>query len=325
MIGTIVFIVFALILLYVIYSYIYPSDDPAYVQFLQNEADARSPVPIAKKPPTIFTGSDFTISMWLYIDDWNYKVASPKFLFSLMNPVTGKMPIVGVLTPYKNNLVIGVDTVGSGSSLSMTNYLTLFELLNNKISMAMFDKGGVEGFDGGALGSAPIQPSPPFPAAPGAIDNNVEVKDIPLQRWACLTIVSSGTVLDVYIDGKLTRSNILGNQLSVPRGPLIFQMGEFGGFGGRYSSAQMWSTQLTPDVIYGIYMMGPTQSQHNILTDISKYLNLNVSFTGSAPGQPIPTAASSNPFSQIGAAAKQAYGGAASSISQDYSSIMQRL
>ena len=324
MIGTIVFIVFALILLYVIYSYIYPADDPTYVQFLQNEADARSVVPVSKRPPTIFTGSDFTISMWLYIDDWNYKVASPKFLFCIQDQNL-KIPIAAVLTPYKNNLVIGVDTVGSGSSPALTNYATLIDLLTNKISMSMFDKGGIEGFDGGALGSAPIQPSPPFPVAPGSSENSVEVKDIPLQRWTCLTIVSSGTVLDVYIDGKLTRSTIFGNQLKVPRGPLSFRMGEFGGFGGRYSSAQMWNQQLTPDVIYGIYMMGPTQSQHNILTDISKYLNLNVSFTGSAPGQPIPTAAPSNPFSQIGTAATQAYGGAASSISQDYSSIMQRL
>jgi hypothetical protein len=152
-------------------------------------------------------------------------------------------------------------------------------------------------------------------------ENSLEVKDIPLQRWACLTFVSSGKVFDVYVDGKLTRSTIFSNLLKVPRGPLSFRLGEFGGFGGRYSSVQMWNQQLTPDTIYGIYMMGPTQSQHNILTDISKYLNLNVSFTGSAPGQPIQTTAPANPFSQLENAATGGY----SSAQQDYSSLMQRL
>ena len=316
MIGTVVFIVLALILLYVIYSYIYPAADPSYVQLLQNEADARSPVPISNRPPTIHTGGDFTISMWIYVDDWNYRVASPKFLFAIQNQDL-KIPIVAILNPYKNNMTVGVNAVGSGSAPSLTDYGTLVNLLTNKISMSMFDSG---------LGSAPIQPSPPFPAngpMPSPGDNSVEVKEIPLQRWTCLTFVSSGSsrLLDIYVDGKLTRSTVFSNMLKVPRGPLSVRLGEFGGFGGRYSSVQMWNQQLTPDTIYGIYMMGPTQSQHNILTDISKYLNLNVSFTGSAPGQPIQTTAPSNPFGQIGSTATQAYG----SAQQDYSSIMQRL
>jgi hypothetical protein len=249
--------------------------------------------------------------MWIYIDDWNYRVANPKFLFSIENPVTGQMPIVAVLNQYKNNMTVGVNTKGDANSLSITNYTALERLITNKISMSMFDSG---------ISSVPIQPNGPVPN-PG--ENTVQVNEIPLQRWACLTFVYSGSskLLDIYVDGKLTRSTVFGSILSVPRGPLIFKLGAFGGFGGRYSSVQMWNTQLTPDTIYGIYMMGPTQSQHNILTDISKYLNLNVSFTGSAPGQPIQTVAPSNPFGQIEATASQAYG----SAQQDYSSLMQRL
>ena len=133
-----------------------------------------------------------------------------------------------------------------------------------------------------------------------SLDAPCDVKDLPLQRWVCLTIVSSGRVLDVYMDGKLSRSCVLENVLNVPRGPLQLRLGQYGGFGGRYSSVQMWSQQLTPDVIYGIYMMGPTQAQHNVFTDISKFLNINVSYTGSAPGQPIPgQGGSQNPFNQL--------------------------
>jgi hypothetical protein len=314
-IGTVVFIVLALILLYVIYSYIYPAADPTYVQLLQNEADARAVVPISNRPPTIYTGGDFTISMWIYVDDWNYRVASPKFLFAIQNQYL-KIPIVAILNPYKNSMTVGVNAVGSSAAPSLTNYETLVNLLTNKISMSMFDSG--------VTAPQPAQANGPMPS-PG--DNSVEVKEIPLQRWTCLTFVSSGSsrLLDIYVDGKLTRSSVFSNMVKVPRGNLSFRLGEFGGFGGRYSSVQMWNQQLTPDVIYGIYMMGPTQSQHNILTDVSKYLNLNVSFTGSAPGQPIQTVAPSNPFGQISSTAAQGYTGLSSDVSQSYSSIMQRL
>lgn len=336
MIGTVVFVVLALIVLYVIYSYMYPASDPTYVQFLENEADARSVVPVSKRPPTIYTGGDFTLSMWIYIDDWNYRVASPKFLFAIQDQNL-KIPIAAILTPYKNNMIIGVNTIAAGNAPALTDYVTLTNLLQNKISMSMFDSGlGASDSGSGSGNVGPLGPggtqNPTL--GPGGQqqnpgDNSVQVNDIPLQRWTCLTLVSSGKVLDVYVDGKLTRSTVFSNLLKVPRGPLSFRMGEFGGFGGRYSSVQMWNQQLTPDTIYGIYMMGPTQAQHNILTDISKYLNLNVSFTGSAPGQPIQTAAPSNPFGQIANAAQQGFGGAYNSItagaSQDYSALMQRL
>jgi hypothetical protein len=329
LLGTAVFIILALVILYVIYSYLYPASDPTYVQLLQNEADARSVVPISNRPPTIYTGGDFTISMWIYVDDWNYRVSKPKFLFSV-NSQNGAMPIVAILSPYKNNMTVGVNTVHSGTAPSLTDLPTLMALMNNQLSMSMFDSGvgsnsGAEPYPVHPNGFNPNLPPGPGPSPPEPGENSLEVKDIPLQRWTCLTFVSSGKVFDVYVDGKLSRSTVFANLLKVPRGPLSFRLGEFGGFGGRYSSVQMWNQQLTPDVIYGIYMMGPTQSQHNILTDISKYLNLNVSFTGSAPGQPIHTTAPANPFDQMGNAASQGYSSVSSDISQGYSSITQRL
>ena len=139
------------------------------------------------------------------------------------------------------------------------------------------------------------------------------IKEVPIQRWVCVTIVSSGAVLDVYMDGKLARSCVLDNVVEVPRQQLALNLadqtgvnqlassgsGPTGGFGGRISSVQMWGQQLTPDVIYGIYQMGPTQTQHSIFTDFAKYFNLNVSFTGSAPGQPLASQANINPFGAL--------------------------
>jgi hypothetical protein len=97
-----------------------------------------------------------------------------------------------------------------------------------------------------------------------------------------VTIVSSGRILDVYMNGKLSRSCTMSSVVQVPRGDNFLSLGVFG---GRFSSVQMWNYQLTPDVIYGVYMMGPSQTKRNIITDVSKFLGLNVTFTGSTPDQ----------------------------------------
>ena len=287
MLSTVAFLAVLIAILYVVYTYLYPADDPTYTQFLRGEADARKSVRMDKtKVPAIYTGGDFTLSFWIYIDDWNYKSSSSKFLFAISPELltsTSVSPLVGVLTPLQNGLMVRASTVGStaipapGAAIGpatpdITVETNLQNLMNQQTSMAMFQT---------------------------TVETPCDVKEVPLQRWACITIVSSGRVLDVYMDGKLSRSCVLENVLNVPRGPMKLRLGENGGFGGRYSSVQMWNQQLTPDVIYGIYQMGPTQTQHDIFTNIAKYLNLNVSFTGSAPGQPIPTASTGNPFNQM--------------------------
>lgn len=289
-IGIAAVIIVILAILYAVYTYLYPGADPTYTRFLAGEADARQPVVVKGNVPAIYTGGDFTLSFWIYVDDWNYKAADDKFLFAISPATLGPMsrsPLVGVLTAMKNNMRISAATVGAshtGSSTAtgpdITRESNLQNLLAHKTSFEMFQS----------------------TVAGDSDPNACNVNEIPLQRWVCVTIVSSGRVLDVYIDGKLQRSCVLSNVVHVPRGQLKLRLGESGGFGGRYSSVQMWSQQLTPDVIYGIYQMGPTQARHDIITDVTKYLNLNVSFTGSAPGQPIPGGAGgapANPFAGL--------------------------
>jgi hypothetical protein len=278
-------VVVLLAILYAVYVYLYPAEDPTYTMFLKGEADGRSVVPVTGNVPTIYTGGDFTLSFWVYIDDWDYKSSANKFLFAISPQTvtaTTKSPLVGVLTPLQNGLLVRANTVaasavptpGSQPAASgpagpdITTEANLQALMAQQTSMAMFES---------------------------TIETKCDVKEVPLQRWVCVTIVSSGRVLDVYMDGKLTRSCVLDNVVHVPRGPLKLRLGENGGFGGRYSSVQMWSQQLTPDVIYGIYQLGPTQTQHNIFNDLTKYFNLNVRFTGPAAGPvPGPTAPSAS-------------------------------
>ena len=292
-------------ILYVVYSYLYPAADPTFAKLLTGEADARFVVPVKGKVPSIYTGGDFTLSFWVYIDDWNYKSANYKFLFALSpDPVASQTvsPLVGLLAPLQNNLIISANTVhgkpvpGAPASASAQPDINtesgLQAILGGQTSMSMFQN---------------------------TIETPCDVKEVPLQRWVNITIVSSGRVLDTYVDGKLSRSCVLDNVIQVPRRQLKLRLGENGGFGGRYSSVQMWGTQLTPDVIYGIYQMGPTQASADVFTTVAKWLNINVSFTEGSSGQNNaacgPSMASlQTTFSQLD-----------KSISSEYSSLTSRL
>jgi len=269
LLSTFAFLIVILIILYVVYTYLYPADDPNYTQFIANEMDARRPMPIKGKVPAIFTGGDFTFSMWVYIDDWNYRVSQSKFLFAI-SPSTNpsgqmKSALVGLLTPLQNGLMVRANTVtrntpssSAAATPDITQESNLQQILNQQTSMQMFSS--------------------------TVADVPCDVKEVPLQKWVNITIVSSGRVLDIYMDGKLNRSCVLDNVLNVPRGDLKLRLGEKGGFGGRYSAVQMWNQQLTPDLIYSIYQMGPSQTKHDIFTDIAKWLGINVNFTGVSSG-----------------------------------------
>ena len=126
LLSTLAFLVVIVVLVYVIYTYLYPSEDAAYTQFLNEEADARKPFPKVGKVPAIFTGGDFTLSMWIYIDDWNYRATKEKFLFALGPKDIRSSPpcnnqnsvsnvLVGLLTPYTNGLMVRANT-GARSS-----------------------------------------------------------------------------------------------------------------------------------------------------------------------------------------------------------------
>jgi hypothetical protein len=313
-VSSIFFLIFAIAILYIVYSYLYPSEDPSYKILLKGDADARIPVTTNGSVPAIQTGGDFTVSMWVYVDDWNYKTSQNKFLFSISPTLTPSdpnqvSPIVGILTPYSNGLMIRTSRVPQGASSDpgtkntttsnntpdITIWQNMNSLMTQQTSMNMFQS---------------------------TVDTPCDIKEVPLQRWVCVTIVSSGRVLDVYMDGKLSRSCVMDTPVYVPnnkkKNSLYLLLGQYGGFSGRYSSVQMWNQQLTPDVIYSIYMMGPSQSRRNIFKDIAKYLNINVTFTGSLPGQAVPSTSndtcSQSPVNQMYQQSIQGLGYAAGDI-----------
>lgn len=72
-------------------------------------------IPANKLPKS--PANDFAYSVWIYVEDWNYKYGEEKIIFSRMIPGGKKSPMVS-FDANKNNLKVHVEVMGSGGGNS---------------------------------------------------------------------------------------------------------------------------------------------------------------------------------------------------------------
>ena len=84
-----------------------------------------------------------------------------------------------------------------------------------------------------------------------------DLPEVELQRWVNLTIAVNGRTVDVYQDGKLSRSCVLPNMYRVDVGGYSAKLLGYGGFGGLISTTVMYDAALNPEAVYKNYMAGP--------------------------------------------------------------------
>jgi hypothetical protein len=126
--------------------------------------------------------SNFTYSIWFYVDNWNYRYGDPKVVFGRMASGMGvKQPCPSVvLGALQNNLAISL-TVYPGVDVTPTDNT------ENKF-----------------------------------IVHNCSIANIPIQRWVNLLISVYGRTLDVYLDGKLVRTCILPGVAKIDQNADVF-------------------------------------------------------------------------------------------------------
>ena len=120
-------------------------------------------------------------------------------------------------------------------------------------------------------------------------DNNIEtfeITNIPIQKWACLTVSVDNKTVDVYLDGKLRNSFIMSNTYDqTSNGDLNIYLGNTNtntntitnsnGFEGYLTRFRYIPHSIDPAYSYKIYKDGIDNSQ--VKTLYNKY-SLKVSF-----------------------------------------------
>jgi len=163
--------------------------------------------------------SNFSYSIWFYIDDWNYRYGEPKVIFGRMTANnTEPCPSVS-LGAIQNNLLValavypGTDTTSTSTS-STANA--------NSVSKTI---------------------------------HTCNVSNIPIQKWTNLIVSAYGRSLDIYIDGKLVKTCVLPGVAYIDSSAPIYVTPN-GGFAGWTSKFKYFSESCDPQKAWNIYQEG---------------------------------------------------------------------
>lgn len=236
-----ILVVLGLVGLYYLYQYLFGASPPTTTIISKQQTAKFNPtapliVASAALPP-LYSGGEFSVSTWIYVNDWTYRNGYNKPILSIGGQTIDTLRIyLGAQTPA---LRIRLDT--HQGTLSGTT-------LANKDS-----KGGL---------FTTLQTDS------GITDTtaNCDIPAIDLQRWVNIVVAVNGMTCDVYIDGKLARSCVLSNYFNVDSA-YVLTVGEAGGFGGNINTTTMYGFALSPDLVYTNYMAGP-----NPVNDFLGYL-----------------------------------------------------
>lgn len=243
-----------IVALYYLYQYLFGIRTVNKYSLISGKMSANvEPITITSdRLPNIYEGSEFTISTWIYLSNWNYRRGFNKSIISVGGP---NFDIIRVyLGGYKPSLSVRLQTKDmSGisnavpTSVTSTNTITshndtrtqsMVESLDKETQNAVFN---ILQSDSELLNMNPI----------------CDLPEIDLQRWVNITIAVNGRTVDVYYDGKLARSCVLPSFFKVDAGGYSAKLLGYGGFGGEIASVSMYDMALNPEQVYKNYMAGP--------------------------------------------------------------------
>jgi hypothetical protein len=234
--------------LYYLYQYLFASTTGNIYMLASKNQSANPVTPIivaSDKLPAIYEGGEFTISTWIYVNDWSYRRGNNKSILSIEGENFDVIRIY--LGSYKPSLSVRLHTKdGSAANTNvMGNSASGFGGVSPQASESL-DKNTRESIfntlqtESGLLDGSPV----------------CDLPEVELQRWVCITVAVNGKTVDVYYDGKLARSCVLPTYYKADTRYSAKLLG-YGGFGGQISGTVMYDIALNPEQVYKIYMAGP--------------------------------------------------------------------
>ena len=190
--------------------------------------------------PPIYEGGEYSVSMWMYINDFNFPSRS----------LNKGILTIGNVEDVDGTITLGVYMDGNENKLHV---LTSYAAADNSGAQAGVNSGILKRSDYNGLFASPNQIS----NLTGTQD--CTVSPIELQRWVHLAFTLNGKTVDTYVDGKLARSCILPSIFKVDQKYSIL-VANNGGFGGYLSGVVAYDYAINPEQVYRTYMAGPLGS-----------------------------------------------------------------
>jgi hypothetical protein len=214
--------------LYVIFSYITKERDMLNAQI--TAGNITTMVNPSSSGASNMNSSNFTYSMWFYINDWNYRYGEQKIIMGRSGSAIATEPMT---------TGIGAESTTNNpqdlSSLQPCPFVILGGKENNlTIAVTCYTNASTK--------------------SQGMV-HYLEIANVPIQKWVNLFFSVYGRTLDVYIDGKLVRTGILPGTAKINPTANIY-LTPNGGFNGWTSKLQYWNNSSNPQMAWDTYMAG---------------------------------------------------------------------
>jgi hypothetical protein len=182
--------------------------------------------------PAMYEGGEFSISTWVYVTNWgiNKGYNKPFLVLSGGAGQAGYATMVMYLGQNINKLGIRVSTE------------------NDKLTSSKLEQ--IRPVTGNGYGVSPYTDN-------SADFKKCDIENIDMQRWVNITAVLNGSTLDVYIDGKMSRSCVMPGIFKVDGDSTEVLLGGPYGFGGIIGQTVAANFAYSPDRVYKIYQNGP--------------------------------------------------------------------
>lgn len=214
------------------------------------------------------TGGEYTLTGWMYINEWNVNAGSYRHVFSLESG--NKMLMYAVVDREAPTLIIRV--CGQSDDVNITRT----DLSKVGFSSMLTTPGDQRLANTNVVGPVGVA--------------QCDVGDIDLQRWIFVSLAIRGRVVDVYLDGKLARQCVLPSLPAATPGSLKLRVGAAAApagtivlpsFGGYISNIQTFSKALDPESIVDMYQAGPESPTGGWLSGLLRVFTVTVTFSNS--------------------------------------------
>jgi hypothetical protein len=197
--------------------------------------------------PGIYSGGEFSVSTWIYVKDWSINNGRNKPILVLSGggpPSTGYATLVLYLGQRLNKLGVRISYDEGDTPKTLTTS-EMVKLVSGT--------------------------SPYSDMSTDSTSKTGDIEEISLQKWVNITTVVAGRTLDVYIDGKLSRSTVLPGMYKVDSDSPSVVLGGPHGFGGVIGKTRVANFAYSPDQVYKNYLSGPFDN--SLISTIWGYIN----------------------------------------------------
>jgi len=178
--------------------------------------------------------SNYSMSMWFYVDDWNYNYGVNKPLAVRYTPGSASteplVPGLKVLTPCPAIILGGTN-----------NVLDVYQAVLPPNAGAIPTGSNSKVLNGETI-------------------SQCQVSNIPIQKWVNLIVSFYGRTCDIYLDGKLVRTCVMDGIPKVNKNADMYITPTLeankGSFKGWTSKFQYFPTAMNPQQAYDIYLGG---------------------------------------------------------------------